>query len=58
MRTFNTHYTSANKFQHFVQTHKIEDSQNLLIQIFTSINSEEDIASLLSTAEINSAVFP
>ena len=47
MRTYNTHYLTASEFKHFVQTHGIIDGHNLLIQIFTAVNSEQFIARML-----------
>ena len=47
MRTFNTHYTSAFEFEHYVRARSIEDGENVLIQIFTSLNDEKAIATLL-----------
>ena len=47
MRTFNTHYNTAFEFEHYVRARSIEDGENVLIQIFTSLNNEKAIATLL-----------
>lgn len=47
MQTFNTYYTTVNEFLDFITKHSIEDSENVLVQIFTSINDEKYIAHLL-----------
>jgi diguanylate cyclase (GGDEF)-like protein/PAS domain S-box-containing protein len=48
MQTFNTHYTAQSEFKHFIETHKIINGENILIQVFTSLNNEENIALLLN----------
>ena len=55
MRTFNTHYTTAFEFEHYVRARSIEDGENVLIQIFTSLNDEKAIATLLHDI---AALFP
>jgi hypothetical protein len=47
MRTYNTHYSTISEFRHFIQTQKIGDGYNLLIQIFSSVNDEQFIGSML-----------
>ena len=47
MTTFNTHYNTAFEFEHYVRARSIEDGENVLIQIFTSLNNEKAIATLL-----------
>ena len=48
MKTFNTYYTSQEKLKDFLSENKIEDSDSLLIQVFTSNNDEKYITSLSS----------
>ena len=55
MQTFNTHYSTAHEFEHYIHARSIEDGENVLLQIFTSLNNEKDIAALLH--EIT-ALFP
>ncbi|MCW8838119.1 MAG: ATP-binding protein [Thiovulaceae bacterium] len=49
MKTFNLYYRSKDELKSFLNENNIVDSQSLLIQVFTSKNDEEFIASLCST---------
>jgi len=48
MKTLNTYYTSFEDLKNFVSDNNIKNSDSLLIQIFSSNNDEEFIASLNS----------
>ncbi|MEA1917750.1 MAG: ATP-binding protein [Campylobacterota bacterium] len=43
MKTFTTYYTSQKEFEIFLNSNKICDSKNMLIQIFSSITDEKEI---------------
>lgn len=47
MKTYNTYYMTLNELKHFVETHNIEDGENILIQVFTSTIDEQYIARIL-----------
>ena len=47
MQIFNVRYNSIGEFERYLDTQNIQDGDNLLLQIFTSINDEEIIAALL-----------
>ena len=47
MQIFNVRYNTIGEFERYLDTQNIQDGDNLLLQIFTSINDEEIIAALL-----------
>ena len=48
MKTFNTYYTSSSNLKEFIDLNHIENSDSLLIQIFTSNNDKEFILDLFN----------
>ena len=52
MKTFNTYYKSQEDLKSFILDKNIEDSESLLIQVFTSTNDETFISELINFFKI------